>query len=122
RQALSLAIDRTKIGRYVVGNSLLPANGLVPPLIPGSGSGAGSGSTSAAAPCSSCTYDPVRARRLLAQSGVKIAGVFPLYYAQGTGQEAWVRAVAGDIAAVLGIGARAMPLPAAPGGPLGAAP
>ena len=126
RQAVSLAIDRTKIGRYVVGNSLLPANGLVPPLIPGSGagsgssSGSGSGSTSAAAPCSSCTYDPARARRLLAQSGVKIAGFFPLYYAQGTGQEAWVRAVAGEIAAVLGIDARAMPLPTAPGGPQGA--
>ncbi|TMK40008.1 MAG: hypothetical protein E6G66_17560, partial [Actinobacteria bacterium] len=118
RQALSLAIDRTKIGRYAVGNSLLPANGLVPPLIPGSGSG--SGSTSATAPCSSCTSDPARARRMLAQSGVKIAGVFPLYYAQGTGQEAWVRAVAGDIAAVLRIDARAMPLPAAPGGPPGA--
>jgi oligopeptide transport system substrate-binding protein len=120
RQALSLAIDRTKIGRYVVGNSLLPANGLVPPLIPGSGSGSGSGSTSAAGPCSSCTYDPARARRLLAQSDVKIAGVFPLYYAQEAGQEAWVRAVAGDIAAVLGIDARAMPLPVAAGGPSGA--
>jgi oligopeptide transport system substrate-binding protein len=114
RQALSLAIDRTGIGRYAMGNSLLPANGLVPPLIPGSGSG--SALTGAAGPCSSCTYDPSRARRLLAQSGVKVAGVFPLYYAKGTGQEAWVRAVAGDIAAVLGIDARAMPLPAAPGG------
>src|SRR6266550_6316033 len=120
RQALSLAIDRTKIGRYVVGNSLLPANGLVPPLVPGSGSGSGSGSVGATAPCSSCTYDPARARKLLAQSGVKIAGVFPLYYAQGTGEEAWVRAVAGDIAAVLGIDARATPLPAAPTGPRGA--
>jgi ABC-type transport system substrate-binding protein len=57
---------------------------------------------------------------LLAQSGVKMAGVFPLYYAPGTGQEAWVRAVAADVAAVLGIDARAMPLPAAAGGPLGA--
>jgi oligopeptide transport system substrate-binding protein len=121
RQALSLAIDRTKIGLYPMGNSLLPANGLVPPLIPGSGSGAASSSgPTSAAPCSSCTYDPARARRLLAQSGVKIAGVFPLYYAQGTGQEAWVRAAAGDISAVLGIDARAMPLPASAGGSPGA--
>jgi ABC-type oligopeptide transport system substrate-binding subunit len=111
RQALSLAIDRTKIGRYVVGNSLLPADGLVPPLVPGSGA------TSATDPCSSCTYDPARARLLLAQSGVKVAGVFPLYFARGTGQEVWVRAVAGDIAAVLGIDARAMPLPAAGAAP-----
>jgi oligopeptide transport system substrate-binding protein len=111
RQALSLAIDRTRIGRYVVGDSLLPANGLVPPLVPGSGA------TSPAAPCSSCVHDPDRARRLLAQSGVKVTGVFPLYFAQGTGQEAWVRAVAGDIASVLGIDARAMPLPAGPAGP-----
>lgn len=115
RQAISLAIDRTKIGLYPMGNSLLPANGLVPPLIPGSGSGSGS-----TAPCSFCTYDPPRARRLLAQSGVKIGGVFPLYYAPGTGQEAWVRAAAGDIAAVLRIDARAMPLPAASGGSPGA--
>src|SRR5437870_5029181 len=122
RQALSLAVDRTKTGRYVAGNSLLPANGLVPPPVPGSASASasGPGSTSAAAPCSLCTYDPARARRLLAKSGVKIAGVFPLYYAQGTGQEVWVRAVAGDIAAVLGIDARAMPLPVPPGGASGA--
>ena len=111
RRALSLAIDRTKIGRYVVGNALLPANGLVPPLVPGSGA------TSQTAPCSSCAYDPALARQLLAQSGVKIAGVFPVYFAQGTGQEAWVRAVARDIAAVLGIDARATPLPAGLGSP-----
>jgi ABC-type oligopeptide transport system substrate-binding subunit len=110
RQALSLAIDRTRIGRYVVGNSLLPAAGLVPPLVPGAGA------SNTTAPCSSCTYDPPRARQLLAQSGVKVAGVFPLYFAPGTGEEAWVRAVAGDIATVLGIDARAMPLPAAPRG------
>jgi ABC-type transport system substrate-binding protein len=57
---------------------------------------------------------------LLAQSGVKVAGVFPLYFAQGTGEEAWVRAVAGDVASVLGIDARAMPLPAGPAVPPGA--
>jgi oligopeptide transport system substrate-binding protein len=114
RQALSLAIDRTRIGRYVVGNSLLPANGLVPPLVPGAGA------SSPTAPCSVCTYDPRRARELLAQSGVKVAGVFPLYFAQGTGEGAWVRAVAGDIASVLRIDARAMPLPAGPAVPPGA--
>ncbi|MCW3044470.1 MAG: hypothetical protein JWL57_2628 [Actinobacteria bacterium] len=114
RQALSLAIDRTRIGRYVVGNSLLPANGLVPPLVPGAGA------SSPTAPCPVCAYDPGRARQLLAQSGVKVAGVFPLYFAQGTGEEAWVRAVAGDIASVLGIDARAMPLPVGPAVPPGA--
>jgi oligopeptide transport system substrate-binding protein len=116
REALSLAIDRTRIGRYVVGNSLLPANGLVPPLVPGAGA------SNPTAPCSSCAYDPSRARELLAKSGVKVAGVFPVYFAQGAGEEAWVRAVAGDIASVLGIDARAMPLPAStgPAGPPGA--
>jgi ABC-type oligopeptide transport system substrate-binding subunit len=109
RQALSLAIDRTRIGRYVVGDSLLPANGLVPPLVPGAGA------SNPTAPCSACAYDPPQARQLLAQSGVKVGGVFPLYFTSGTGEEAWVRAVAADITAVLGIEARAMALPAGAG-------
>jgi ABC-type oligopeptide transport system substrate-binding subunit len=116
REALSLAIDRTRIGRYVVGNSLLPANGLVPPLVPGAWA------SNPTAPCSSCTYDPPWARQLLAQSGVRVAGVFPLYFAPGTGEEAWVRAAAGDIASVLGIDARALPLPASPQATSGAGP
>ena len=115
RQALSLSVDRTGIGRFVLGDALLPATGLVPPLIPGSSAG------SPIPACPACTYDPVRARQLLAQSGVQVAGVFPIYFAPGTDQEAWVRAVAGDIASALGIDARATPLAAGSGAPVGAA-
>jgi oligopeptide transport system substrate-binding protein len=114
REAVSLSIDRMKIARYALGNALLPASGLVPPLVPGSAAG------SQTPACAWCTFDPARARQLLAQSHVLVTGVFPIYFAPGTDQEAWVRAVAGDIASVLGIDARSLPLPARPGAPTGA--
>lgn len=119
REAISLAINRGQIAAGVFAGSVTPATGIVPPLIPGSASSIvspgprGVGGLSARGPCSACRFDPARARQLLAQSGVTFPGVFPLYYPPGTGAEAWMAAVAGDLRANLGIDAVAMPAPAA---------
>ena len=106
RQAVSLAIDRSGIATGLLTNAVLPAVGIVPPRVPGSAAAVGP------PPCPACTYDPARARRLLAESGVKVEGVFPLSFIPGVGEDAWVRAVADQLKANLGIDAS--PVAAAP--------
>lgn len=128
REAISLAINRDRIATEIFGGSVTPAVGIVAPLIPGSGSSIvspgpkGIGGLYARGPCTVCRFDPARARALLAQSGVAIPGVFPLYYPPGIGAEAWMGAVAQDLRSSLGIDAVAMPASAvAPGGSYAAA-
>ncbi|HMC09447.1 MAG TPA: ABC transporter substrate-binding protein, partial [Actinomycetota bacterium] len=103
RRALSLAIDRRRITSTLFAGATVPAAGIVPPRVPGSASSGG------VSPCRSCGFDPAQARELLAASGVKLAGTFPLYFSPGVGEDAWMVAVAQDLKANLGIDARAVP-------------
>ena len=59
RQAFSLAIDRAAIVRSLASGIGAAANGLVPPSVTGGGTRS----------CSVCTYNPSRAKTLLAQGG-----------------------------------------------------
>src|SRR6266540_200931 len=106
RQALSLAIDRSRISAEAFDRNAAPATGIVPPLV------VGSASANPSDACPSCGYDPGRARQLLARSGIDVAGVFPLYFQPGVGQDAWMLDAARDLKANLGIDAQALPAPA----------
>lgn len=97
RQAISLSIDRQKISDAVFFGVNTPAAGILPPLIPGSRSKGTTG------PCTFCKYDPVMAKQLFAQSGVKITGNLPLFFNAGAGHDAWMQAVAQQISDTLGI-------------------
>ncbi|HEU5002217.1 MAG TPA: ABC transporter substrate-binding protein [Actinomycetota bacterium] len=127
REAFSRAIDRPRIAASVFGGSAAPAVGLVPPTVPGSASTALASPTPGqqfpdqivvapgpGAPCTACAYDPAQARRLLAAARVALAGRFPLYYAAGVGEDAWMQAVAGDLRVTLGIDAQAVPVAVQP--------
>lgn len=59
REAFSLAIDRDAIVEHLLGGFAEPAQDVAPDTLPGGGSDG----------CKACTYDPERAKKLLAEAG-----------------------------------------------------
>jgi oligopeptide transport system substrate-binding protein len=79
RQAVSVAIDRDRLATAMAGS---PATSLVPPATPGFGVGASSGVAPA---CQACTFNPAKARALLAKPG---SGASPVSLAVLSGADA----------------------------------
>ncbi len=95
RQAVSMAIDRKTIVSSLLGGFGTPADGLVPPNLPGAGN----------VTCSACTYNPAKARELLAQAGGWKGGSLGLWtssYEGPTGQVV-LAAIANQLKQNLGI-------------------
>jgi oligopeptide transport system substrate-binding protein len=116
RAAIASSINRAALVAQAFKGAARPAQGFVPPIVPGSASAPGA---SATPPCQPCRVDPARARQLLAQSGISLGGPVPLYFAGGVGEDAWMDMVADDLRTTLGIDARPVAVPpgGAPGGP-----
>ncbi|MCP3423177.1 peptide ABC transporter substrate-binding protein [Nocardioides pinisoli] len=93
RQAISMAIDRELIVDQVLNGLAYPSTDIVTPPIPGARDDA----------CEYCTYDPERAKELLAESGVDPEGMTLQYYFNaGAGHDAWVEAAARQVQKTLG--------------------
>lgn len=92
RQALSLAIDRQQIIDDVLGGGMQPAGSLIPPVLEAHRPDA----------CASCTFDPQRARELLADAG-GWEGPMTVYHTAGAGMDAWTEAIAAYWREELGI-------------------
>lgn len=94
RQALSLAIDRRSIVDSVFQNRFTPAASFSAPGFPGGRDGT----------CRYCSYDPERARRLLAAAGGWPAGKkIDLWFNSGQGHDVWMRQVGEQLKQNLGI-------------------
>jgi len=92
RQALSLAIDRQEIIDRLFDGAGTPATSAIPPVIDAHREDA----------CEACTFDPSRARDLLADAG-GWDGPLTFYYISGGDNEEWVRAVTNQWNQHLGI-------------------
>jgi ABC-type oligopeptide transport system substrate-binding subunit len=93
RLALSLAIDREAIVRAIYDGTREPAHSVINPLVPGSRPDA----------CGLCTFDPARARRLLAAAG-GWSGPLDLWFPTSAENQPAIEAVANMLRANLGIG------------------
>ncbi|MFA5786977.1 MAG: ABC transporter substrate-binding protein [Actinomycetota bacterium] len=94
RRALSMAIDRAAIVKAVFSGHRSPADDILPPVFPAHRKGA----------CTYCVYDPVKAKELLAKSGVNMAGKkLKISLNSGAGHETWIQAVGNSIKENLGI-------------------
>jgi ABC-type transport system substrate-binding protein len=94
RQALSLAVDRRSIVDMVFQNRFTPAASFSPPGFPGGRDGT----------CRYCSYDPERARRLLAAAGGWPGGKkIDLWFNSGQGHDVWMRQVGEQLKQNLGI-------------------
>ena len=102
RKAVSLAIDRARIGREVLEGTLEPPRGIVPAGVPGFDENI----------CSSlCTYSPTRARALVQKVPSK-ARRLTLQFPAGEPHDAIARAVRRDLSAVgLDVRLQALQLP-----------
>ena len=92
REAISLAIDRAEISQELFAGLDTPAKAILPP-------------TEAGAPasvCPYCRYDPVLARKLLAEAG-GWRGPLVLWYPSGIGYDQEAQAVANELSQNLGI-------------------
>jgi ABC-type oligopeptide transport system substrate-binding subunit len=93
RQAFSLAIDREAIVKAIYDGTREPAHSVINPLVPGSRPDA----------CGLCTFDPARARRLLAAAG-GWSGPLDLWFPTSAENQPAIEAVANMLRANLGIG------------------
>lgn len=94
RQAFSMAIDRQQIAEILYHKTVIPAKGLVTPLIR-----IGHRDD----PCGEvCEFHPVKAKRLLNESGFSAKSV-ELWYNSGAGNDDWVEAVANQLRRTLGV-------------------
>jgi len=93
RQAFSLAIDREAIVKAIYDGTREPAHSVINPLVPGSRPDA----------CGLCTFDPARARRLLAAAG-GWSGPLDLWFPTSAENQPAIEAVANMFRANLGIG------------------
>lgn len=98
REAISLAIDRPAINKAIFGGRYTPADSLFAPSMVG-------GSTHA---CQYCTFDPARAKQLLAEAG-GWSGQMTIPYPGGAGYDQAFQAVANQIRQTLGINVVAQP-------------
>lgn len=95
RKALSMSIDREAIIDALFNSQYVPAKGVISPVVPGSRPDA----------CKeSCTYNPAKAKQLLAEAGGWPAGKkLELWCNAGRGHEKWLQAVGDQIRRNLGI-------------------
>ncbi|MDQ4131415.1 MAG: ABC transporter substrate-binding protein, partial [Actinomycetota bacterium] len=99
RQALSLLIDRDGIVKDLTDEGRSPARSIVPPVFTGYQPPA----------CEFCTYDPVRATRLLGERRIR---PIELVYFEGADHQVVAERVQRDVNTVLGPGALTLrPLP-----------
>lgn len=95
RQALSMAIDRQPIIDALFDGQFTPARGVIAPVVQGS---------RADACTQTCSYDPQRARTLLAQAGGWPRGTkLQLWCNAGGGHDKWLQAVGDQLKQNLGI-------------------
>jgi len=94
RQAFSMAIDRAAIIKAVFNDTQVVAQGIQPPVMPG---------FRKEGPCKYCRFDPVAAKKLLAESGVKLTEPLVLAFNTGAGHEDWVQAVKDQLQTNLGV-------------------
>jgi len=100
RQAISLSINRQEIADKIFFGSRTPADSWSNPLTPGYVKG----------DCTSCKFDPERAKQLLAEAG-GFTGELTLSYNADASHKDWMEAVAQNIKNNLGINARAVGIP-----------
>jgi oligopeptide transport system substrate-binding protein len=93
RQAISMAFDRQLIIDQVLNGTLEPAQGIVPPAIPGSQENA----------CEYCEYNPDRAKQLFQQAGGQPGMTVNLWFNAGSGHDGWVEAVGNQLKQNLGV-------------------
>jgi oligopeptide transport system substrate-binding protein len=93
RQALSMAFDRQLIIDQVLNGIYAPAEGIVPPAIPGSQENA----------CEYCQYDPERAKQLFQQAGGQPGMTVNLWFNAGSGHDPWVEAIGNQLKQNLGV-------------------
>lgn len=103
RQALSMAIDRAAVADGALDYQVSPANSLVPAgILPGHREGQ----------CRVCVHDlPAAAAALTDAGGLNVPVM--LWYEEGSGDEAWIKAVAGQLRAGLKLDIRPKPVPGA---------
>jgi oligopeptide transport system substrate-binding protein len=95
RQAISMAIDRNAINERLLDDTVVPAKGLVTPLLK-----LGHRDD----PCgAACTYDPVRARQLYEAAGGIPGDHTTFWFSSGSGHDEYVRAIARQLKANLGL-------------------
>ncbi|MGK5557737.1 peptide ABC transporter substrate-binding protein [Actinomadura kijaniata] len=94
RRAISMAIDRQGINKAVYNGDYIPADSLLPKIIPGYRAGA----------CGeACVYDPVKAKQLYDRSG-GFKGTLELYFSNAQPSYAqWMQIVANSLRQNLGI-------------------
>jgi oligopeptide transport system substrate-binding protein len=99
RQALSMAVDRSAVTEGALGHQYSPADSLVPPgILPGHREGQ----------CRLCVHDSKAAVAALSDAGGP-AGPLNLWYEANRGDDAWVKAVAGQFRKELKLDARPHP-------------
>jgi peptide/nickel transport system substrate-binding protein/oligopeptide transport system substrate-binding protein len=92
RQAISLAIDRNAVNKAIFGGMYSPATSLTPPAEIGAKTGI----------CEFCTFNPTKAKQLLAAAG-GWKGPLQIWYPAGVGYDQTFAAIANQIRQNLGI-------------------
>lgn len=92
RQAISLAINRKAINKAIFGGLYTPATSVTPPAELGAKTNI----------CDYCTFDPTKAKQLLAQAG-GWTGPMQIWYPAGVGYDQTFNAIANQIRQNLGI-------------------
>lgn len=93
RQAISMSIDRKLITEKIFNNSRVPMNGWVNPNVSGFEEGA----------CGEfCTYNPTKAKALLAEAG-GFKGEFSIAYNADSNHKSWVEAACNSITGAIGV-------------------
>jgi len=101
RHAISMAIDRERINQEVFAGTRPPADGLVPPDVPGRTAGQ----------CGElCTFQPERAREVFESTG--FAGAVELTSNTDAGNAEWLQAACASISGALGVQCTLVPVPA----------
>src|SRR4051794_31572735 len=100
RKALSMAINRQELSDIVFHGTRVPADAYVGPTVPGYRSG------SCGEPC---TYDPTKAKALLAEAG-GLKAITVTYNADGPHKE-WIEALCNQVTTNLGVKCTATPQP-----------